>query len=110
MTKYDAGRRFEWQVRDDMILNGYDVVRSAGSKSKIDLCCFKQGQVLLVQAKAHGGPLPPAERSELIRIAALIGATPLHAYKPARGRLAYRELTGQGPGMWQPWTTDQAAP
>ena len=103
------GRRFEHTVRHALEHDGYVCIRSAASKGPADLIAFKKGQTLLVSCKNHPGVLPPHERAALLHVAGLIDGVALHAYKPSRGRLAYRELTGQGPGMWQPWTTDQVA-
>ena len=52
-NRYAAGRRFEWKRRDYYRSMGYLVIRSAGSKTPIDLVCVKtKGRVLLVQCKA----------------------------------------------------------
>ena len=107
MTNYDAGRRFEWAVRDDLRADGYEVIRSAGSKSKVDLFAVKHGQVLLVQCK-RDGKIGPAERTELIRIAHMATATAIVAYKAKVG-IGYRQLTGTGPKDWVEWTADGAA-
>lgn len=104
MTNYDAGRRFEWAIRDDLRANGYDVVRSAGSKSKIDLLAIKPQQVIFLQCKRNG-LCPPTERTELRRLADLIHALPVVAYK-ARVGYGYRLLTGDGPRDWTEWTPD----
>ena len=112
MTKYNDGRRFEWKVRDDLTAQGYDVIRSAGSKSKVDLLAFKPGQVLLVQVKRKPGALAPAERMELLRLAALLPtvALPVQAYQPAPRRpIAYAVLTGPGPRDRRPWMPDEVA-
>lgn len=107
MTQYDAGRRFEWATRNRLAGDGYDVVRSAGSKTKVDLVAFKPGQVLLVQCKADGRAAP-AERVELLRLAALLPdiALPVLAYRPGiiRQPVAFHALTGPGPKDRTPWT------
>ena len=52
MTNYATGRRFEWKRRDHWESLGYVVVRSAGSKSPIDLVAFSPtGGVLAIQCK-----------------------------------------------------------
>lgn len=109
-TNYNRGRTFEWKVRDALTADGYTVIRSAGSKTKADLICFKPGQVLLIQCKRHGGALPPAERHELLRLAALLPgvALPVMAYQPAPRRpIAYAVLTGPGPRERRAWVPDQ---
>ena len=40
IKRYNKGRRFEWKTRDILKGLNYYVVRSAGSKSKIDLVAF----------------------------------------------------------------------
>lgn len=105
MTNYDAGRRFEWEVRAALVADGYQlVIRSAGSKTKVDIVAFKQDQVLFVQAKRNG-VCPPAERVELLRVAGLLPgvAVPVVASRPG---VTYRRLVGPGPKQWAPWSTD----
>ena len=107
MTHYNSGRAFEWRVRDALTEDGYDVIRSAGSKTKVDLAAFKPGQLLLVQCKRTGGTIPPAERADLLRIAGYVGAVPIVAHRSRpRGPIAYRLLTGPGPKEWTAWTPD----
>lgn len=108
MTQYRRGADFERAVRIALQNDGYVVVRSAGSKSKIDLLGIKPGQCLFVQCKING-LCPPAERTELRRLADLIHAVPLVACKGYRGKINYRELTGDGPKDWQPWAPDEVA-
>src|SRR5690348_202220 len=105
MTHYRQGADFEREVRTHLTRDGYEVIRSAGSKTKVDLIAFKPGQILVIQCKRNG-VCPPAERSELIRIAGVIGALPIVAGRP---RVTYRLLTGVGPKAWEPWTTDEVA-
>lgn len=95
MTNYAAGTRFEHRVRDHLTANGYQVVRSAGSKTKIDLIALKPGQVLLIQCKRNGA-LPPAEWNALVTLAAVLpGLIPVLAYAGPLGRgLHLTELTG----------------
>jgi len=52
MTKYTNGRNFEYRIRDACIAAGYYVVRSAGSKGKIDLVALGK-DTLLIQAKTN---------------------------------------------------------
>lgn len=95
MTNYAAGTRFEHRVRDHLTANGYQVVRSAGSKTKIDLIALKPGQILLIQCKRNG-QLPAAEWNALVTLAAsLPGLVPVLAYAGPLGRgLHLSELTG----------------
>jgi holliday junction resolvase Hjr len=107
MTKYDDGRRFEWKVRDALEADGYDVIRSAGSKTKVDLVAFKPGQCVMVQAK-RDGKISPAERTELLRVAAHIAALPIVAWKVnGSSRIHYSRLTGTGPADRIEWRPDE---
>lgn len=105
MTRYDGGRAFEYEVRAFLEAEGYWCIRAAGSHGKVDVLALKTGQILMVQCKRNG-VCPPAERTELRRIAALVNAIPLIASRP---RVTFRELTGNGPKDWRPWVTDFTA-
>src|SRR5690606_18497279 len=55
VTRYAGGADFEREVRAALVADGYElVVRSAGSKTKVDLVAIKAGQVLIVQCKRNG--------------------------------------------------------
>ncbi len=110
MTHYDTGRRLEYKVRDDLRENGYEVIRSAGSKSPVDLVAFKAGQVLLVQVKNKRNP-GPAEREALLRLSRGygFGFLAIVAIRGKKGGIEYRQLTGTAPGDWQPWVMDEVA-
>lgn len=100
---YEAGVRLERDARVHLEREGYVMFRTAGSKGKADLIGFKPGQIILVQAKRNG-TCPSAERAELRRIAAMVGAVPLVAFRP---RVQFRELTGDGPKEWREWVADE---
>jgi holliday junction resolvase Hjr len=123
-TPYEQGRRFAYRVSQALAADGYSIIRSAGSKTKVDIVAFKpwatgaqrlqhysKTQMLFMQAKRSNGTCPPAERVELLRLAGLAHALPIVAYqtKP-RGPIAYRRLTGPGAKDWQPWSPDEVAP
>lgn len=112
MSHYNAGRTFEWKVRDALREDGYEVLRSAGSKTKIDLVAVKPGQLVFVQCKVNG-LCAPAERSKLRDLAGMAGALPVVAYSHKEGRSAavvrYRLLTGDGPKAFASWTPDTVA-
>lgn len=106
---YAKGRRFEYAVRDALVEDGYEILRSAGSKTKIDLVAIKQGELLFVQCK-EDGRCGPEERSKLIGLSRMVGALPIVAYKEREGRhvhTTYKVLTGPGPKEWDLWTSDQ---
>lgn len=104
MSGYGTGRRYEWKVRDALADDGYDVIRAAGSKGKVDLVAMKPGELLFIQCKRTNGTIPPAERRELLRLADLVDAVPIVAHGP--GPIRYRELLGREPKQWRPWTPD----
>ena len=106
MTNYEDGRRFEWATRDALRADGYDVLRTAGSKSKVDLVGIKAGQLLLVQCK-RSGVCPPAERAALVELAAAVDALPIVAWKPTRGVIGYRRLLSATVGHHADWTPDE---
>jgi Holliday junction resolvase len=112
MSHYRAGRDFEHIVRNALIEDGYDVIRSAGSKTKVDLAAFKPGQALFVQCK-RDGRISPAERTELLRMASHIGAVPIVAWKQlGKAAIHYWQLTGPGPQErieWSPNASEAAA-
>ncbi|MGW4121041.1 restriction endonuclease [Nocardia sp. NPDC004711] len=108
MTNYRQGRGLEYEVRDHLQAQGYDVLRSAGSKGAADLVGFKVGEIVFVQCK-RSGTCPPAERVALLRLAGLVAGVPLIASRPPRQRIHYRRLTGAGPKDWLPWTADETA-
>lgn len=105
---YRTGTDFERKTRHHLEAEGYEVIRSAGSKGKIDLVAFKTGAFLFVQCKLNG-LCPPAERVEILRLARMGGATPLVAHRKPDGRkvtVGYRRLLGPGPKEFEPWYPD----
>jgi Holliday junction resolvase len=121
VNHYRAGRDKEYKVRNHLADNGYEIIRAAGSKGKVDLVAFKtwahiqpawmHAHMLFVQVKRTGGTIPPADRIELLRLARIARALPIVAYQPLPRRpLQYRRLTGAGAKDWQPWTPDEVAP
>lgn len=108
MTKYSRGADFERETRDVLERIGFWVMRSAGSKGKVDIFALREDALLFVQCKTNG-LCPPGERKEILRIASMnpLGV-PLVAYKHKEGRAAavtrFYRLTG--PESWQrkDWT------
>lgn len=112
----NQGRRgtvAEHAVAGELGSMGYDVVRSAGSKGAADLVAVHDGEILFVQVKlapsgtAYVQP-SPAERRELVRIAARAKGIPVVAVRsPGRGSRSpfngYWVLTGAGPADREPW-------
>lgn len=67
MNRYAAGRRKEWECRKRLEKMARLVIRSAGSKSCVDLVAFYGLSVLLVQVKycAQGRPWKDANWRKL---------------------------------------------
>ena len=111
-SNYEKGRALEHRVRTHLREEGYEVLRTAGSKSKVDLVAIKAGQILFVQCK-RSGALPPAEWNALWDLAQMVGAVPVLAEQLVRGRRYWR-LTARKdqPGARQPYvelTLDELA-
>jgi hypothetical protein len=105
VSGYSDGVRVEHAVIHDLTANGYECQRAASSKGVADCIAIKAGQILLVNVKRTTMP-SPAERAELLRVAALVPClVPLVALGPV-SRLSYRELTGVGPKAWRAWSPD----
>lgn len=78
--RYTAGRRFEYEVRDHLEAIGAFCVRSAGSKTPVDILAAWNGDALFVQCKASDWHEVNAW-NEFIDLAGLHGATPIFATK-----------------------------
>lgn len=111
MSNYRAGKTFEYKCRDGLRAAGWFVIQSGGSKGVADLVGLKFGTPpLLVQCKRGQGPLPPAERAELMRVAVSVGGTPIHAHPGSRGVVVWRRLTGsKHPDDFELWNPEAAA-
>ena len=99
---------------------GYDCVRSAASKGKIDIVAIgaldEQHPVLtkyrrpvcFIQCKLTDPQIGPTARMELMDLALRAGAIAIVAHWAADEttglkRVHYRQLTGPGPKDWAPW-------
>jgi hypothetical protein len=127
-TPYEDGRRFAYRASMALARDGYEILRSAGSKTKVDFIAFKGlplespvidldnnearwHQMLFVQAKKSiDGTIPPDERAELLRLANIARAVPIVVHKRIPRGFAFRRLTGTGAKDWQPWSPDEVAP
>lgn len=49
--KYNKGRRLEYSVRNHIIKKGFFAIRSAGSKTPVDVIGFKENILLFIQCK-----------------------------------------------------------
>ena len=72
MSRYSVGANFERTVKKKLEKENWYVLRSAGSHSIVDLVCFRDGEVRLVQCKVDGY-LSPNERKQLLELAAQNG-------------------------------------
>ncbi|MGW5314518.1 restriction endonuclease [Nocardia thailandica] len=109
MTQYRRGADFERTVKHLLQDHGYECIRSAGSRSPVDVIAFKPGQTVMVQAK-RDGRCAPAERAELLRVAGIIAAVPVVAYRIPRQGVRFRHLVGIGAAEWTPWSPDTLDP
>jgi Holliday junction resolvase len=66
-VSYQRGRDREYQAQRKLEAMGYTVIRSAGSKSPVDLTAFSNEEVLLIQVKSISSGKPrKAEREKLL--------------------------------------------
>lgn len=95
---YRRGADFERATRTDLRSHGYHVIRSAGSKTKVDLMAIKPGELLLIQCKLPHSALPASEWNTLRQLARFCDARPVIALKfPGVARPLYRELWTDAP-------------
>lgn len=108
------GAAFERRIIHDLQQYGYDCIRSAASKGKVDVVAIGEayrlfmGGVLFIQAKLTNPMISPAERIGIQDLALRAGALPLVSWWAAdetTGLMTvhYRRLTGPGPKDWEPW-------
>lgn len=104
-TPYQRGRALEYSIRQKLRDLGYFVIRSASSKSPVDLVAIREDHTLLVQCK-RDLRLPPAEWNEIWEIADRTGSLAIVAGVPNR-RTEYRLIVGpktkRGKQPWEPW-------
>jgi hypothetical protein len=112
VSGYRKGADLEREVKRHLEDNGYVlVIKSGGSKGKVDVIGLKRGETVLVQCKLAGS-MSPADRVSLRQLALALGAVPLLARWVKEGTAArtigYTELTSMGPAGHRPWTPDHA--
>jgi hypothetical protein len=110
---YRNGADLERAVKHHLEDNGYLlVIKSGGSKGKVDVIGLKRGETVIVQCKRSGAAVRPADRAALRGLALALGAIPLLASWVKEGNAArtigYTELTNPGPTGYLPWTPDHA--
>lgn len=99
-SMYQIGRKFEHEVRDDLIVAGYHATRSNQSRTPADVIAFQAGAILLVQCKTTWD-IPTDEWNVLFDLAASTGALPILAQRNNAGKPDYFRLTGRKDGLRQ---------
>lgn len=94
MSNYRVGADLERRVQTRLEDDGYVTLRSAGSKTPVDIAAFKVGQTLFVQVK-RDGKLPTDEWNALFDLAVPVAAIPVLATTPKRGQLVFYRLTAR---------------
>lgn len=89
--RYNAGRRFEYQVRDFLRSKGWWVLRSAGSKSPCDLVALRSGEMMLIQCKKSGN-LSTVERDQLIELSREHQCLVVLVKRSEKGKLQFEEV------------------
>lgn len=110
MSTATSGRSREWKVRDDLTLNGWELIaRAAGSKGPADLIMAHPDYgMALIQVGTANKTLGPAERTRLLHAADLCSALPLVAHcihRPGKPtRIDYWRVTNGPPSQWEQWS------
>lgn len=115
-TAYRRGVAFERRVAEQLRLDGYEVWRSPGSKTPVDVLAAKTGQLLLVQAKSGTTGITGTDWNLLLELARRAGAVPLLATRTGPGlrRIRWQRITGPHTPhsrTWpcEDWTPDEVA-
>lgn len=120
VNQYRRGADFERAVRTDLQGHGYVVIRSAGSKSPVDLIAFKQGELLLIQCKLPNSDFSNAEWNGLLTLSCLVPRVTkavLALKVEGQARPVYRRILGSLLGgerrhlgvHWNAWHPDPLA-
>lgn len=107
MSTATDGRRREYKVRDDLILQGWEfIARAAASKGPADLVmAHLEHGVALVQVGSRSKTLGPADRERLCHASELCSALPLLAIVVPREPIRYVVVTRDVPSKWPEWPT-----
>ena len=98
MSNYRRGADFERAVRAHLAENGYEVIRSAGSKTKVDLVAIKTGDLLLIQCKLPNSQVSSGDWNKLRTLARQCDGRPILAIKVANSsRPLFQELLADAP-------------
>ena len=76
---YRKGADFERELKRRMETEGWFVVRSAGSKTPVDIVAIRSGFVRLIQCKNTGRAFPKADREKLIAVGYDTGCSVYHS-------------------------------
>jgi len=90
VKSYEIGSAFERRVKKYFEDLGYFVIKSAGSKSPIDLVCLKLGNNTIIQCRTRGN-LTEEEERKLSALGKRLGCTVKLAYKQDK-ELWFRNL------------------
>lgn len=74
MTNYASGRRLEWKMKGYFQSLGFFVVRSAGSRSPVDLIAIGSNRLLLIQCKSGDSSFTKAEQDDFVNFVHKLGA------------------------------------
>jgi Holliday junction resolvase len=100
MTQYERGASFERTVKADLESHDYLVKRVAGSRGAVDLIAYNVLEPWFIQVKING-KMGPEERHALHVECVKVGAVPVCAYRPKRGKIAYKRLLSWFNGLWE---------
>ncbi|GAI88058.1 unnamed protein product [marine sediment metagenome] len=89
-SNYGKGARFELDVRDILLEDGWVAVRAAGSHGIIDVLAVKVNEKWFIQCRTRGN-LSGDERKELVALTKKHNAVPILAYK-AKGNIIFKEV------------------
>jgi Holliday junction resolvase len=93
VTNYQRGATFERRVKKDLEECGYFVVRSAGSKSPVDLVGIKNGMCVLYQCKYGSGVMSKKERERFNKLCRDLYCAGYLAYQDDDGIICFKLLS-----------------
>ena len=103
MTHYSVGADFERRVKAHLEAHDYLVKRVAGSHGAVDLIAYGPLEQWFVQCKTNGR-MGPEERHALHVECVKVGAVPICASRPKRGKILYRRMLSWFDNEWEETT------
>lgn len=91
-SNYINGRNAEYLAKALLLKQGYEVVRSAGSKSAIDLVAWNERETRFIQVKKGRGVIRPAEELKL-RALVIPPNSSVEVWTRLRGKWQFEFLT-----------------